>query len=757
VVEAVYERTDGVPLHIEELLGAIAEDQRTNSRVIRDAAVPDTLEDAILQRIARLSPEAQAVARAGAVIGRCFVPSVLAGIMDVPADTLDAPLRELVEQHVLEPPGLRGLYDYRHQLLRDAVYRSLPDGQRRRLHARAGEFGQALEGASEIHASLHYERAGMSSQAFRSALQGAQTAARLSSHREAFELYRRAVDHLPADLAPAEQAKILEALANEAAAIEEIDTCEWAAGEARARYTRAGDPTGAAGQLTSLAIMARRRARPLAERLALIRSALAEVDELPSSTRASRIRGELSIELGYASMEALDLEGARASIEVGLQTAQDAGDEAALLWASSLEGMLDVLGGRVPEGLDRIAAAAHEAREQGFEDTGVTAYRDGAIVATRLMEYRRAADWIDEGLRYADPIEQSYCAHVMAATGALVAWAEGRWDEAVALGEHALADRGSERVAGMARWPLGYVALGRGEVELATMHLQAAEVFGESSGAPDLLLAATWGLAELSLLEGDPEDAITRSERALELARRSGERGRFAPFIVTGARARLAAGRPADAGRWLARATEFLGGAGWDASPALDHASGLVRLAEGSTGTARELLELAVAGWDARPRTWESQWARLDLAGCRMRSGGYVDAATLISDVRTVAERLRSRPLLARVEELSRLNRRHDAEATPWHPLTAREYEVARLIASGLTNAEIAAQLSVAPRTVSAHVEHVLAKLGAARRAEIASWVTTTVRATASAARSDEPTPTRPGTPPVEAALAIRH
>src|SRR5664280_404746 len=97
---------------------------------------------------------------------RCFVPEVLAGIMDVPTESLDGPLRELVDQHVLEAPGSRGLFDFRHQLLRDALYRSLPEGQRRRLHARAGEFGKELEGASEIHASLHYERARLPVQAF---------------------------------------------------------------------------------------------------------------------------------------------------------------------------------------------------------------------------------------------------------------------------------------------------------------------------------------------------------------------------------------------------------------------------------------------------------------------------------------------------------------------------------------------------------------------------------------------------------------
>ena len=60
----------------------------------------------------------------------------------------------------------------------------------------------------------------------------------------------------------------------------------------------------------------------------------------------------------------------------------------------------------------------------------------------------------------------------------------------------------------------------------------------------------------------------------------------------------------------------------------------------------------------------------------------------------------------------------------PWHPLTEREYAVATLVAHGLTNREIADRLVLSPKTVSAHVEHILAKLGAGRRAEIATWAT---------------------------------
>jgi predicted ATPase len=202
VVDAVYERTDGVPLHIEELLGALDDGQRTDSRAVREAAVPETLGDAVLQRIGRLSPEAQRVARSGAVIGRCFVPDVLAGIMDAPVESLSEPLRELIEHDVLDPPGARGLYDFRHQLLRDTLYRTLSEADLRRLHARAAEFGMELEGQSEVHASLHYERAGMRMQAFRSALAGARAAAKVIAHQEAFDLYRRAIDNLPPDLAP---------------------------------------------------------------------------------------------------------------------------------------------------------------------------------------------------------------------------------------------------------------------------------------------------------------------------------------------------------------------------------------------------------------------------------------------------------------------------------------------------------------------------------------------------------------------------
>ena len=98
--------------------------------------------------------------------------------------------------------ALRGLYDFRHQLLRDALYRTIP--------ARSGA-GSTPGPASSARSSRERRRStprsttsgpGFRREAFEAALAGAREASRLSAHRESFELYRRAVDNMPDDLDP---------------------------------------------------------------------------------------------------------------------------------------------------------------------------------------------------------------------------------------------------------------------------------------------------------------------------------------------------------------------------------------------------------------------------------------------------------------------------------------------------------------------------------------------------------------------------
>jgi DNA-binding CsgD family transcriptional regulator len=731
VVAAVFERTDGIPLHIEELLGALGAETRADGTAIRQATVPATIEDAVIARIAQRSPEAQAAARAGAVIGRCFVPEVLAGIMDVPPEALDAPLQELVDSFVLDPPGLRGLYDFRHQLLRDALYSTIPSWERRRFHARAAEFGAKLEGASEIHASLHYERAGLRRQAFEAAVAGARDAAGLSAHREAFELYRRAVANLPDGLGSPELGALLEHYSVEAAAIEENEIAEQGYRDARAAYLAADRPGKAAEMLVGVLGGWRRQAHSLAERAALAVALDDEITALGADGDPALARVALDDELIRIHLDTLAIDPARATIAALRATASRCGDAGAMLRADAFTAIVDVLEGRVAAGLDGIAAAALEARRAGFEDIGVTAFRDAATMAVRTMDYARANRSIADGLRYADAIEQSHCRHVLAATSALASWAGADWDEAATTARQTVADHGCRRAAAMARWTVGYVALGRGDMAAAEAELTAALTVGEASGAIDLVLPPLWGLAEAALLSDAPGRAAAHCHAALERARAVGERALFAPFVVTGVRAEQAAGRPADAEAWFAACAEHLDGMSAVAGAALDHGRGLVALAAGATGVARQALEAAIEGWDDRGRAWEATWARLDLASCLARQNRFADAAVRATEARDMAMRLGSRALEERAETLQRMARGRVSKDEPWRPLTAREFDVAKLIMSGMTNAEIAGELSIAPKTASSHVEHILAKLGASRRTEIAAWARAVERAPA--------------------------
>ncbi|MGK2849792.1 MAG: helix-turn-helix transcriptional regulator [Candidatus Limnocylindrales bacterium] len=724
VVAAIQRRSDGVPLHVEELIAATRARGSVDVGSIHAVDIPDTIEDAILERVARMSPEARRTGQAAAVLGRCFVPDVLAGILDVPVSALDAPLEELVDHAVLYPYGVPdvGFHDFRHQLLREALYRSTSERDRRRYHARAAEFGTRLEGTTDVHTSVHFAAAGMHAEAYRAALSGAAAAVRVSAHREAFELYARAVDQMPGELPAMERAELLERFSDEAGAIERNAVAEQALMQARAAYLEAGRPDLAASMLGAVQTYWRREGRPLQERRAIMEEARAELLALPAGpARDQRLRW-LHFDDLVLAVDANDLDEAARRLSALLDAVHGT-DDAWLELDGRIRGaMASVIGGDVRHGLDAMLRFAAEARAKDSQETGVTAFRDTAVLAARVMDYATAAVALGEGLAYADSIQQSHCAHVMAALVAEVHWAAGRWDEALIAGRQAIADPGCSRAPAMARCALGFVALGRGDREGATADLNAALAFGDRSEMIEFRLPPRWGLAETALLAGDHVKAIVEVEAARALAEAVGERALFIPFLVTGVRAYQQAGRVEDAERWFRAAAAYLEPTPALGRAALAHAEGLVALASGSTGIARRELAAAVEGWDAVGRVWEASWARLDLATAFLRTNRFASAVSLAGQVLGMAATLDSPALQARAEDIVRHGRGRVVDAEPWHPLTTREFEVARLVGAGLTNAEIAEQLGIAPKTASSHIEHILAKLGASRRAEIATW-----------------------------------
>ncbi len=263
---------------------------------------------------------------------------------------------------------------------------------------------------------------------------------------------------------------------------------------------------------------------------------------------------------------------------------------------------------------------------------------------------------------------------------------------------------------------LGYCALSSGDLARAGELLRRAEGIGERMQELQRLSPALWGLAETALLADDPAGAVGYCERGAAESHRVEDSAYAFPFAVTGVRAHLAAGDVAAARSWVERVgvlverrripgTEF----------ALQHAAGVLALRERRPSDARELLESASAGWDALGRWWEGTQAILDRAECARRTRSPAEAAALVAEARA---RARGTVLERRADELAaRL-----AEGVEPSTLSAREEEVAAQIAGGATNREIAAALHIAPKTVSTHVEHILAKLGASRRSEIAAW-----------------------------------
>jgi hypothetical protein len=143
---------------------------------------------------------------------------------------------------------------------------------------------------------------------------------------------------------------------------------------------------------------------------------------------------------------------------------------------------------RYETGLRDGMRAAREARDAGFESVGVTGYRNLAIMAARVMDAQSAEIAIREGLQYADAIEQSHCRQMMATTSALLAWTDGRWDEADGTARQ-------ERRPGCRRGVLVHdVIARRNRSRRLTRHAGLDESLEATMNEAAFTLPALWGL-----------------------------------------------------------------------------------------------------------------------------------------------------------------------------------------------------------------------------------------------------------------------
>jgi tetratricopeptide (TPR) repeat protein len=133
----IVERSDGVPLFIEEMAQMLLDAQREGRRAAPHS-VPETLIDLLTARLDRLTPAGKAVAQTAAVIGREFDRDLLAAT--APDGDLNAGTADLLASGLVMPLGADGArLMFKHALIEDTAYASLPPKRCAELHGRIAE------------------------------------------------------------------------------------------------------------------------------------------------------------------------------------------------------------------------------------------------------------------------------------------------------------------------------------------------------------------------------------------------------------------------------------------------------------------------------------------------------------------------------------------------------------------------------------------------------------------------------------------
>ena len=210
VRQDIIERTDGIPLFVEEITKAVLEAESHGAAEQTLAAipfsaleVPASLHASLLARLDRLGP-AKEVAQVGAAIGRGFSHALLAAVMRKPEAQLNEALDRLVSAGLLFRQGLppNATYLFKHALVQDAARSTLLREPRRALHARIAEtleseFADLVERQPELLAR-HCTEAGLIEKAAPLWGKAGQRSLDRSALLESIEQITRALDQIAA-------------------------------------------------------------------------------------------------------------------------------------------------------------------------------------------------------------------------------------------------------------------------------------------------------------------------------------------------------------------------------------------------------------------------------------------------------------------------------------------------------------------------------------------------------------------------------
>jgi predicted ATPase len=209
VVDQIAERTDGVPLFVEELTKSVLEsgllreegDRYVLHRALPSFAIPTSLQASLLSRLDRLA-SVRHVAQIGAAIGREFSYALLRAVARFPESELQTALDRLVASELVFRRGTppHAVYTFKHALVQDAAHGSLLRSSRQQLHAQIAETLEAhspelIDIQPELFAQ-HYAEAGLVEKSVAYWGKAGHRSAARSAMAEAVAQFQRGLDQL---------------------------------------------------------------------------------------------------------------------------------------------------------------------------------------------------------------------------------------------------------------------------------------------------------------------------------------------------------------------------------------------------------------------------------------------------------------------------------------------------------------------------------------------------------------------------------
>jgi DNA-binding CsgD family transcriptional regulator len=755
LVERVYSRSEGNALYAEEILAAGLDGR---------GALPQTLRDALMLRVERLSAPAQELIR-WLACQPAADHALVAAVTGLDASELRDALREAVASHIVVTVREES-YGFRHALLREVVYDDLLPGERIEMH---GALARALEERVEAgergahitaQAAHHWFASGDQPHALAGAVRAALAAERVNAFGEAQALFERA-------LALWERVADPESVAG----IDQVELLRRAASAS----DDAGDPVRQEALLRRALSLVGEDADPRAAALLLERVSQSlwsqhrqdeAIEELKRGLallppdEPSRERATLLSHLAKKRMVQSRFADTMEIGEEAIAVARAAGNRQAEGRALNALGTAIGMQGDAEAGVKMLRESLAIARELGLPWDEGGAWANIADVLHLAGRTREAVEVAREGLE-AELDSPWRTADWLRLTIADCNFHLGNWDEA----EAAIPAASRRHTGGVFLfWQLSraMLALGRGDLELAEEALTALD--NAQAGMTEPQWVGPYGAlrSELARRRGDiaaaraaVDDSIDRIEYCSEdLARITSVSA--AGLRVEGDAAELAHDRrDTDAERAAKERAETMiervrlaapSGGPVEAAQAATAEAEYARVTATSSGgdaagpaggaqprgSAADLWASAAVRWEELGRPYPVAYSRWREAEALMAARDRDGATRAASSALEIARRLGSAWLAEEIVSLAARARLQLGEATPSEAatadvaedpfgLTARERDVLALVAAGATNREIGERLHMAEKTASVHVSRILTKLNVRSRTEAAA------------------------------------